>query len=202
MEQQPQQPLALAATSEKRCSNECCGRTSSLRWIKCKYKNKQQWLCHLCASYLHLDHCCPFCDQIYKQGDVDMFDGKAWLECSTCLRWVHAECEEKNGLKNANLLYRLGKTSKKPTWYLCPDCCVKYKESGDFSYDLFVYQYSQLEKEKLEQDDGKSKLNSLISDYLLLSDVQVSKKRKAGGPDILDKIQHPSSKALRSSLVV
>jgi len=136
--------------------------------------DKEQFLCHLCASYLHLDRCCPFCDQIYRQGDTDCFDGKAWLECSTCLRWVHAKCEEANGLTQAMAIYERSKKGV-PSWYLCPDCCVSRKESGDFCYDLFVHQYSQLkvaagsEGATINSSDPNTKGNMLDLEELLVS---------------------------------
>ena len=41
---------------------------------------------------------CCYCEQIYHETDFNAdVDGKDWIGCDLCDRWVHIDCEEKHG---------------------------------------------------------------------------------------------------------
>jgi len=59
---------------------------------------------HLCPgvfpllSYKKNQFCC-YCHQIYQETSLNAdVDGKDWIGCDTCERWVHIECEQKKGI--------------------------------------------------------------------------------------------------------
>jgi len=108
-----------------------CKAESSTRWHNCEFKSKgcsksgQQTLCHMCFLFWKQKRSCPHCDQIYRQGDFDGFDGKRWLCCTECARLVHVKCEMENGYHRAEKEYRhqISKANKSiSAGYACPDC--------------------------------------------------------------------------------
>lgn len=41
---------------------------------------------------------CDFCMQIYVDTGVNAeIDGKEWIDCDSCKKWIHTQCEIENG---------------------------------------------------------------------------------------------------------
>jgi hypothetical protein len=79
--------------------NTLCKRETEQGWTKLKIDyisgngNKQNaWLCPNCARAYRKGQYCCICYQIWKDDDT-ICDGKDWVECNSCGRWVHIYCE-------------------------------------------------------------------------------------------------------------
>lgn len=87
----------------KRCANKLCGREgvghSSKDWSRRKLGEHQFfWLCKPCSTAYKNNQYCDFCRQIYMEtGENAETDGKEWVQCEQCEKWVHTDCEVSNG---------------------------------------------------------------------------------------------------------
>uniref|UniRef100_A0A7S3ZFX8 ARID domain-containing protein n=1 Tax=Lotharella globosa TaxID=91324 RepID=A0A7S3ZFX8_9EUKA len=87
----------------------------------CRSQGHSAKLCNGCALHLDRSQCCVYCQQIYRQRDSDLFDGKRWVECVDCLRWSHVDCEVAAGYKSAAESYAAMKSGKE-YHYRCRGC--------------------------------------------------------------------------------
>ena len=87
----------------KRCANKLCGRegygNNGNDWSRRKLCQGQFfWLCSPCSAAYKNGQYCDFCRQIYMEtGENAETDGKEWVQCESCVKWVHTECEVQNG---------------------------------------------------------------------------------------------------------
>uniref|UniRef100_A0A7S0CRQ2 ARID domain-containing protein n=1 Tax=Amorphochlora amoebiformis TaxID=1561963 RepID=A0A7S0CRQ2_9EUKA len=109
--------MGEAEAKLKQCGNIACSSWSK-SWF---YRGGDRVLCRGCTVRLDNDNCCPYCQQIYRQKDRDGFDGRRWIECSECFRWVHVDCEVKAGFSAAPDLYNLRKRNDN-VLYSCATC--------------------------------------------------------------------------------
>ena len=92
----------------RRCANKLCGTQSfgndDKKWSRRKSsEGKFYWLCQPCSSAYKNNQYCDFCRQIYlDHNESAETDGKNWVECDCCEKWVHIECEIENGFKDLN----------------------------------------------------------------------------------------------------
>lgn len=109
------------ASSRVTCANWVCARSDGVSLFRDEPQGKYVWLCTTCAAFFRQGRFCPFCQQIYRQGDGDNFDGKAWLECSECVRWCHVSCDAQFGFRAALKIYADSQHGF-AVLYVCPDC--------------------------------------------------------------------------------
>ncbi|KAL9645944.1 hypothetical protein ABK040_015109 [Willaertia magna] len=93
------------------CGNVKCKTSQTPLWRKgwTTKEGKTVMLCNACGLHYKKGHYCIYCNQIYKESDADDKE-EPWIGCDNCHRWVHQNCERKNGFEI------------KPNGYLCP-CC-------------------------------------------------------------------------------
>ncbi len=82
------------------------------------------WLCGQCSRAYNNNQYCDFCIQIYlDSGDYADTDGKEWIECESCKKWEHIECEIKEGYNKLPEL--IAQDSSTGFQYFCPNCRKK-----------------------------------------------------------------------------
>lgn len=102
----------LLYNMQKHCAN--CGTPSTPLWRKGWEDNvlgRSLSLCNACGLKYAKNQYCPYCMFVYKLN-VDVHSHRAeWVACSTCPRWVHAQCEK-----------RYGRERPADLPYSCPEC--------------------------------------------------------------------------------
>ena len=116
-----------AGTGEQRgthCGNKCCVQVRTEHsngdgWARRKMGGTYVWLCESCALAYSQKQYCEHCKQIYIDTSQKnaVVDGLAWIQCDTCNRWAHIECESKAGRTDIEVLLH------DPSFvYSCIDC--------------------------------------------------------------------------------
>ena len=107
------------------------GKSLPSFWRHATYRGSAHaLLCSPCANAVSRGQTCPHCGQVYRQRDADGFDGKEWLECSLCIRWVHVQCDEKAGRCCAASRIYKARISGEERWYMCPGCRGDLERAG------------------------------------------------------------------------
>ena len=109
----------------RKCMNEICFRVHFVQepnyWTKKKLnKNNYVWLCKVCTEAFNNNQFCDYCRLIYY--DKDFADGKTWIECDTCEKWNHYDCEVAKNDNQAQL-------DNEDLPYFCQKCSSKGKRS-------------------------------------------------------------------------
>jgi hypothetical protein len=92
-------------------------------WVRRKLgKQKYQWLCKNCSLAYQSGQYCDYCFQIYldKTKQNAVVDGREWIQCEWCKKWLHTECEEAN--RNKDIKISLIDNNFK---FLCLKCSEK-----------------------------------------------------------------------------
>lgn len=80
-------------------------------------------LCNACGlKYSKRQYCC-YCKFIYNMKEDVLSQQSNWMDCDSCRRWVHIDCE----LKYGNTFTFDGKKYHGPAKYFCPDCQQEQK---------------------------------------------------------------------------
>ena len=112
----------------RRCGNEICtfvGVANDPQWAKRKKASGFFYLCSTCADCYKKNQYCDFCKQVYYDGNSDVTDGKEWLQCDSCYKWNHLDCE--HIMNNNPEIYDLAKDDEFK--YYCVTCCKSKKPS-------------------------------------------------------------------------
>lgn len=115
----------------KSCGNKFCQEVRQQGakddgWTKKKIDSGYTWFCRKCTLAFRQKQFCEFCKQVYQNlSNVNsMLDGLEWIECGACKRWIHVECEAKQGCKDIETL------KLDPHFaYYCSEC-IKQKCGG------------------------------------------------------------------------
>ena len=102
------------------CGYQAFGNEDNF-WSRRKFrKGEFFWLCKVCSEAYKHNQYCDYCRQIYvDNGESADTDGKNWIECEKCQKWVHTDCEtgDPDGYTDlANLL------NDSTFQYFCPKC--------------------------------------------------------------------------------
>ena len=79
------------------CSNKICKLYKPTKY-NLTHENNSLNLCHDCMSQYKKEFYCLYCKQIYSDNSDD---GKEWIMCDECERWVHSECADFDTKGNA-----------------------------------------------------------------------------------------------------
>ena len=99
------------------CWNKLCAktRTDQVKWSHKKIHGNYVWLCDKCSDAYSKNNYCKYCKEIY--GNLNKRNSY-WIQCKSCKRWTHKNCEEKFG-KQKNIKALLLNSSF--TFY-CDEC--------------------------------------------------------------------------------
>ena len=116
-------PIKQRKCSNKLCSMQGLSTDIEIGWVRRKLgKQKYQWLCKNCSLAYQLGQYCDYCFQIYldKTKHNAVVDGREWIQCEWCKKWLHTECEEAN--RNKDIKISLIDSNFK---FLCLKCSEK-----------------------------------------------------------------------------
>jgi hypothetical protein len=68
-----------------------------------------------------------------ETGEDTQTDGKEWVQCETCCKWVHTDCEVQNGY--TNLCELVAQDESLGFQYFCISCRKKQSNSPNNKYD-------------------------------------------------------------------
>ncbi|CDW88518.1 UNKNOWN [Stylonychia lemnae] len=123
------------------CANRfCCSPNKNSgdykNWSRRKVNKSNQfmWLCELCSLAYKNNQFCTYCIQIYlDSGDYAETDGKEWVQCESCSKWEHTECEVASGF--IDLPQKLQLDPSEGWKYLCPGCRTKKSTNSSAEKD-------------------------------------------------------------------
>ncbi len=125
---------AGSAGASERCGNAFCNETHAKDdlkngWTKWELNDGSgfKWLCGPCSAAYQEGQFCIYCEQIYRDASAkcSLLDGKDWMECEDCGRWVHVDCVAHIG-EQAKIKDLLQAADFK---YCCPNCLLAKKSS-------------------------------------------------------------------------
>jgi hypothetical protein len=94
------------------CSNKICQKFKNTKYNQ-THENNVENLCPTCVKQYEKELFCFYCKQIYFDFTDD---GKEWIMCDECERWVHTECADilTNGLTTSFNCLRCRKIEPTP----------------------------------------------------------------------------------------
>lgn len=89
---------------KKTCSNKYCSMskkpTDKFKSATSKLSGNEIIFCNTCYQWYMSSQYCDYCEQVYDTKDTQNQDNKDWVECETCKKWNHVDCEVKNGYRS------------------------------------------------------------------------------------------------------
>ena len=95
------QEIKTLSTNLNICSNKVC-KLYKLTKYNLTHENDPNNLCRECKELYNKELYCLYCKQIYSDNTDD---GKEWIMCDECERWVHTECADIDTKSNTALSY-------------------------------------------------------------------------------------------------
>jgi len=106
----------LVSHLQHRCEN--CGTSETPQWRKGWYEailNRSVVLCNACGVKYNKNQFCAYCKFVYYKEDLDSKPKSFWLNCRTCHRYVHHDCESRHGTEHPAAAINQSN-------YKCPSC--------------------------------------------------------------------------------
>lgn len=112
-------------------------------------RNDERWYCLKCLDAHDDSLFCYYCGQIYFNDEEDLEDdGKAWICCDDCHKWIHLDCDIVKG-KNTELQKHF---KDDHFYYKCPECKIP---GGKKKRDIKAQQKQGKTKPRVEKNGNK-----------------------------------------------